>query len=300
MQPVRVGFIGFGEVASVFSEAAVGSGAEVSAYDVNLDRPGGIDRVRRRARRGGIRFLPLADVVRGSDLVLSTVRPQTALDAARACAGHLGAGRTYVDLNSTSPSVKAEIGRVVEDSGAAFVEGAILGAVGAAGAAARILTGGPHGGPAAEALNRLGLRADYYSPVIGKAILFKSLRSIFSKGLEALLLELLLSGRRAGMERELWRDVVRSMAEIPFEKAASNWITTHAAACGRRSYEMEQACRTVREVGVEPLMTSAAAALLARSCALGLREAFPDGPPGVWAVVDALDGRLAEAAAGCG
>ena len=53
-------------------------------------------------------------------------------------------------------------------TGVEFVEGAILGAVGVSGAATRILTGGEHGGKAAEMLRALGLKATFYSAEVGK------------------------------------------------------------------------------------------------------------------------------------
>lgn len=290
MPPPRVGFVGFGEVASVFSAAIRAYGAEISAYDTNLSRPDGEARLRKRTRVEGIRFQPLADVVGGATLVLSTVRSQTAVDAARACAKHLRAGKTYVDLNSTSPGVKREIGRVIEPTGAAFVEGVILGAVGASGAATRILTGGEHGRAAAEDLGRLGLKASYYGPEIGKASVFKMLRSIFSKGVEALLLEMLLAGRKAGIEKELWEDVRGFMSENPFEKVAANWITTHPGACARRAAEMEDVLGTMREIGAGSSMTAATEELLRRSVALGVKDRFPEKPRDLWAVVEALAG----------
>ena len=289
MRASRVGFIGFGEVAAAFSKAAIESGAAVSAYDVNLTRPGGKERLSKRVRAEGLRFLPLRDVVRGSDTILSTVRAETARDAARDCAADLDADRTYIDLNSTSPSVKEEIARIIGATGAAFAEGAILAAVGAAGASARILVGGARGREAADLLNGLGLNATFYSPEIGKASRFKMLRSIFSKGMEALLLELLVSGRRAGIERDLWQDVVRFMTENPFEKVASNWIVTHPAACARRRHEMEQVLATLREAGADPVMTRATEELLRRSSALDLKKEFPEKPNDVWKVVEAIE-----------
>lgn len=291
MHPPRVGFVGFGEVGAVFSAANRAAGAEVRAYDVNLGRPGGEARLQKRVRAAGVRFLPLEEVIRESEWVLSTVRAQTALDAARACAPHLRKGHTYVDLNSTGPSVKVEIQRLVEPTGAAFVEGAILGAVGAAGAGARILTGGEHGARAAEALKRLGLNATPYSPEIGKASVFKMLRSIFSKGLEALILELLVTARRARMEKDLWRDILEFMTQNPFEKVASNWIVTHPGACGRRHHEMEDVVATMREIGEEPLLTAATEALFRRSSEAGLKEAFAEKPADLWAVVEAIHHR---------
>jgi 3-hydroxyisobutyrate dehydrogenase len=288
MQPLRVAFVGFGEVAAVFSAVARAAGASVAAYDHNLDEPGGDTRIRRRARTDGIRFLPLADALAGADLVLSTVSSRTALDAARACAPHLRPSQLYVDLNSTPPALKVEIGRSLAASGAGFAEGAVLGAVGAAGASVRILTGGPRGEEAARALGGLGLRAEFYSPDVGRASVFKMLRSIFSKGLEALLLELRVAGRRAGIEQDLWQDVLDFMKETPFDAVASNWILSHPAACARRHREMEEVVGILRELGVDPIMSAATESFFRRSSGLGLSRSFPERPASPDAVVQAL------------
>ena len=295
MPAPRISFIGFGEVASAFSKALRENGAEVAVYDVNLARPGGPDRLERRAKAPGIEFRPLPEALRGADFVLSTVRAQTAPAAAHDCAAHLKPGQIFVDFNSTSPAVKVEIAGIVRASGADFVEGAILGAVGATGAATPALTGGEKGRIAAQALSRLGLRVSYFDGELGKVSLFKMLRSVFSKGLEALLLELMVAGRRAGLEEALWEDLVRDlMTRTPFEKVASNWIQTHPGACGRRHHEMSQVLETLRELGVDPVMTPATEAFFRRSCELGLAQAFPDKPGSVSAVVDYLNQRLGE------
>ncbi|NIR60242.1 MAG: NAD(P)-dependent oxidoreductase, partial [Gammaproteobacteria bacterium] len=115
---MRVAFVGFGEVAAAFSRALAARGAKIRAYDVHQRPP--VDPVS---------FMPLADALREASLVLSTVTTSAALQAARQCAPHLKAGQTYVDLNATDPEVKLEIERAIAPSGAAFVEGAILGAI---------------------------------------------------------------------------------------------------------------------------------------------------------------------------
>jgi 3-hydroxyisobutyrate dehydrogenase-like beta-hydroxyacid dehydrogenase len=293
MPTPRVSFLGFGEVASAFSKAVLDKGAEVAVYDVNLTRPGGMARLEQRARAPGIRFRPLAEAVQAADLVLSTVRPQTALDAARECAPHLKPGQMYVDFNTTSPAVKLEIARVIAASGADFVEGAILGAVGATGASTLSLTGGEKGRGAAEALVRLGLRVVFYDAELGKASRFKMLRSVFSKGLEALLLEFLVAGRRAGMEQQLWDEVVRDLtAKAPFDRVASNWIETHPAACVRRHHELLEVLETLRELGVDPVMTGATEAFFRRSCLLGVADGFTERPASASAVIGVLETKL--------
>lgn len=289
-----IGFIGFGEVAPVFSKPIGEQGAKVAVYDVLLATAQGRRILQERVRADGIVFRPLAEVVGDSDYVLSTVTTQAARKVARESAVYLRPGQVFIDLNSTSPSVKIEVGRIIEPSGADFVEGAILGAVGATGVQTRILIGGARGREAAETLAELGLKTSYYSPEIGKASTFKMLRSIFSKGLEALLLELLIAGRRAGIEKDLWQDIMDLMTRNPFDRVASNWVQTHAVAHERRYHEMRQVVETMREIGVDPVMTAGTEAFFKRSLSLGLNEAFPVKPESVEAVVDHLERRLRE------
>ena len=282
MVAIRVGFIGFGEVASVFSRAMRERGAEVAAYDI----------LEERVRKGGVRFFPLPDLVKRVDYVLSTATTQVARRVAEDCAPHLKPGQVYVDLNSTSPSVKIEAGKIIQPTGAHFVEGAILGAVGATGAATHILAGGAKGKDAAETLSGLGLRVSFYSPEIGKASMFKMLRSIFSKGLEALILELLIAGKRAGIEKDLWKDVSDFMTRTSFDRVAANWTQSHAVAYDRRYHEMVQVRQTMREIGLDPVMTAATETFFDRSRAIGLDKAFPEKPDSMDAVVAFIERRL--------
>jgi 3-hydroxyisobutyrate dehydrogenase len=279
---MRVAFIGFGEVASALSPALAARGAEIRAYDVRACAP---------ALR--VTFVPLAQALHGASLVLSTVTTSAALEAARQCAPHLIAGQTYVDLNATDPAVKLEIGRVVAPSGAAFVEGAILGAVGVAGARTEILLGGPHGREAERALaGELGLNARFYSETVGRASMFKMLRSVFSKGLEALLIEFLVAGERAGIRDDLWREVTGLMADHPFERTAGNWVRSHATAHARRHQEVKQVAGVLRQLGLEPVMTAATETFFERSGALGLRRKFPETPAAMDDVVRFFNERL--------
>jgi len=193
-----------------------------------------------------------------------------------------------------APSLKVEVGEIIRTSGADFVEGAILGAVGATGAGTRILVGGEKGREVAKTLTRLGLHVSYYSPEIGKASMFKMLRSIFSKGLEALILELLIAGKRAGLEEDLWKDITEFMTRNPFDRVASNWVRTHAVAYERHYHEMVQVAETMWELGVEPVMTSGTEAFFKRSLSLGLKEAFLEKPSSMEAVIDFMEKWLGE------
>ena len=288
----RVAFIGFGEVAAVFSAALREAGAGVAAYDLLLDQVHGLVSLERRALAEGVAFRPLDEVVTGADCVLSTVTTDRAEDAARACAAHLKPGQVYLDLNATSPEVKRRIAAIVGAAGADFVEGAVLGAVGVTGAATRILLGGAQGRETARVLSNLGLDARFYSAQVGQASAFKMLRSVFSKGLEALVLEFLIAGRRAGLEQDLWREVCDLLERNPFGQVAENWVRSHALAHERRYHEMVQVVEVLRELGLEPVMTAATAALLKRSQTLGLAAAFAEKPQTMDQVIEFMERKL--------
>ena len=285
-------FLGFGEVASRFANRLRERAAAVLAYDVLLNRPGGRESLMARAAGAPPEFAPLGEMLARADIVLSTVTSHVALSAARDCVALLRAGQMYIDLNATSPAVKRETASVVAQSGADFVEGAILSAVGVAGADAKVLLCGPRADEASAILSRLGLNVHAYGAEIGKASSFKMLRSIFSKGIEALLIECLLAGRHAGIEQALWQEIVATIDAASFDDVGGNWVRTHATAHGRRYHEMLQVAEVLRELQVDAPMTSATVALFERSTRLALNDAFPEPPASVDDVTAALDARL--------
>ncbi len=291
----RVAFVGFGEVAAAFAQAFAAAGARVAACDVLLDAPDGAARLAARAGGTPVRFAAHGEALRDAHYVFSTVTTDVAREAALACRPYLAPGQTWVDLNATDAAAKREIAAIVEPSGAAFVEGALLGAVGVTGAKTELLLGGKAGAATAQTLAAgFGLNVRHYSDEIGRASTYKMLRSVFSKGLEALLIEFLVAGERAGMRAELWAEVVELLGRERFEKVATNWVCSHATAHERRWHEVVQVEKVLREIGAEPLMTSATEALFRRSVALGMRAAFDTRPVSMDPVIRFLDERLGE------
>ena len=294
MSPVRIGFIGFGEVASIFSKEMSNKGAEIRIYDVLISQKGGLEIIKKRISSDNIKINSLKEVIIKSDYILSTIPSQFARNVAKECAKNLKPNKVYVDLNSTSPFVKIEVSKTIQSSKADFVEGAILGAVGVTGSKTRILTTGEKGKEVAEIFNNLGLNVSYYSSEIGKASMFKMLRSIFSKGLEALILECLIAGKKAGIEKDLWDDITDFMSKKPFDQIAANWIKTHALAYERRYHEIVQIVETMKKIGVEPIVTSGTEAFFKRSLSLGMKEAFPEKPDSFEKVIGFMGKKLTE------
>jgi 3-hydroxyisobutyrate dehydrogenase-like beta-hydroxyacid dehydrogenase len=275
----RIGFIGFGEVGRTFAQEMKSKGADVFYFDIASKKT-----------ESWIASLSLSSLIERCDIILSTSSTHVAVDVAREAAQFLTAGKIYADMNSTSASAKNRIAEIIKPSKAHFIEGAILSAVGETGPKAAILVCGEKAEEFSRLMNHLGLmNLKYFSPKIGEASQVKMIRSVFSKGIECLLLEMLIAGRRAGVADYLWKDIVDFMTKNSFERVAENWIKTHPLACERRYHEMVQVMETLGELQLEPVMTKGTLDFFQRSRTMGLEKVFQTKPDSFWEVPNYLE-----------
>ncbi len=264
----RIGFIGFGEVGRSFAKEFATNGAKVYYFDIV-----------RRKDEAWIGFLPLKELIKTCDTILSTVVSHMAVRVAQEASEFLESGKVYADMNSTSPATKKEIGRVIESTGADFVEGAILSAVGEKGSRASILVSGNKAEQFSKNMRRLGLvNLRFLSKRVGDSSTIKMIRSIFSKGVECLLLEMLIAARSAGVENFIWDEIIETMNGESFRWAAENWIKTHPLAFERRYHEILQVIETLKEIHVEPVITQGTLHFFERSSTIKWDESFQEKP----------------------
>src|SRR6185437_13021763 len=176
----------------------------------------------------------------------------------------------------------------ITNSGSQFVEGVIVGAVSSS-APPLILLGGPAAERATVVLQQYGLAARFYSPEIGRAAAFKMLRSIFSKGIEAVLVETLVAARRAGLLNEIWEEIRTILFTRKLEDTFQIWIRSHARSAQRRGYEMQEVGRFLEEIGIPPLLPRAFGQVFTRSFELGIADAFPQEPESFREVIEYLE-----------
>lgn len=280
--------IGHGVVGSLFSRLLSHSGARVVSYDCLLEDPDTAPRIRRKIKEDGSRACSWDEALGQSDCVLSVATPQSCRDIAERASRSLKESQVFVDLNSTSPSAKRTIAAAFTNGGGRFVEGVILGAV-ASTASPAILLGGPCGESTAHLFQQYGLAARFYSPEIGAASAFKMLRSVFSKGLEAVLVETLVAACRAGLLDEIWNEIQDTLSPGKVEATLQKWIRTHARSAERRSHEMEEVNSFLEDIGIVAAVPRACKQVFAHSSALGISEAFPEEPASFREVVEYLE-----------
>jgi 3-hydroxyisobutyrate dehydrogenase-like beta-hydroxyacid dehydrogenase len=286
--PPCFGIVGHGVVGSLLSRLLCDHGARVLSYDCLLDRPETAPSMRKKIEEDRSKACSLAEVLGASDYILSVVTPQSCREIADCVSRALHGHQVFVDLTSTSPAVKRMIGAIVTSSGANFVEGVILGAVSSS-TSPIILLGGLAGDNAALVFQEYGLAARFYSPEIGRASAFKMLRSIFSKGIEAVLVETLVAARRAGLLDEIWEEIRTTLSTGKIEGTLQTWIRSHARSARRRCHEMQEVSQFLDEIGIEAVLPQASGQVFARSFQLGVSDAFPQEPASFREVIEYLE-----------
>ena len=245
----ELALIGYGEAGQTFARAAAwGEGA--GGYDLLPERRAAM------ASDGIYAARDAAGALSGATLVLSLVTADQALAAAESAAPHLAPGGLWCDMNSVAPETKRAAARAVEVAGARYVDVAVMAPVEPLRLGVPLLLSGG-GADEAEALMRAAGFTDLriVGPDVGRASAIKLIRSVMVKGIEALTDEMMAAAASAGVVDEVLASLDASDKPKPWaERAAYNLerIATHGL---RRAAEMEEAVKTLRSLGVEPLLT---------------------------------------------
>ena len=201
---------------------------------------------------GAVLLDSFAEVVRGSDVLISLVVPSAAEQvAADYCAvAHLAPrGAVYVDANSVAPQRAAAIAARVEAAGRSFVDASINGLARNLGTSGTVFLSGRR----AEEVARLfagAARVKLLGDGAGRASAMKMLLGGLSKGLCALFAELALLAHEQGMLDEMLEAVGRTYGGVA--AVAERMLPTYAKHAGRRHTEMSELEATARAAGLTP------------------------------------------------
>jgi 3-hydroxyisobutyrate dehydrogenase-like beta-hydroxyacid dehydrogenase len=272
-----VGFIGFGEAAQCFCR-------HLAAHDVSeilvfcegqSNRPPYTDSFRSRVSACGAHLVDSIDILmQRAEIVFSAVVVATAGAVGEAIAEKTRPGMLVVDINASTPKAKQLVAAGVIARGGSFVDANLMGAVGIYGATVPLYCSGDGAERFAATFASLGMTIDIAGSEPGTAAAVKMLRSVVTKGIEALVVEALTAATAAGVYDEALRGICESMDATSFSKFVDMCIRTDVLHAERRAVEMDGVAEGLREIGLVPIMTAATAKRLRSSAALGLREDF--------------------------
>ena len=238
--------IGLGEAGRLIGEGLAGAGARVRGHDPFVALADTL--IEQRPE--------LDDAVVGAEVVISLVGPAAAQEVAAKVLPLLPALAVYADLNTLSPAEKSAIGALAADAGVPFADVAVMAPVPRAGSRTPLLAAGSGAEAFTEALSPLGTPVRAVSPDAGDAAARKLLRSVFMKGLAALIIESLDAASAAGAEDDI-RDQIAAELGEKGRDLVDRLVAGTREHAGRRVHEMAAAAAYLDELDVAHPVTDA-------------------------------------------
>jgi len=246
----------------MYARDLAAAGWQVAAFDPgDVPTPDGI-----------LRALTAAAAVQDAEFVLALSGAKAAVAVAVSVAGRLAPAACYADLNSSGPELKRAVADALAADDARVADVAVLAPVPRGGAATPLAASGPGAAAVARYLTPLGATVEVLDAPVGAAAERKLLRSVFMKGLAAVMLECMAAATAAGHGGWLRDQVADELSQ------AGPWLIDrlldgsrqHAV---RRIEEMQAAIEELSALGTPTDVSRAALAWLTR-----LADAHPPDP----------------------
>lgn len=243
---MKVGFIGFGEVASTLSQGLLDNGVNVLTC---LHGRG--PTTKNKALEMGVTVCSsYRELAETSEILISAVTPSTAVQVAREI-GKYSTG-IYVDINNVSPStVREALGQVENKK---TVDATIIGSVKRNGHSVQIIACGESAHDFAV-LNEYGLNIKIMGNKIGNCSQIKMLRSSYTKGVSALLWETISAAYKMGIDEEVLEIIAETEGPQFMNSANSRLISSFKHA--KRRYEEMNEVKNLLSDEIDPIMADA-------------------------------------------
>ena len=292
----RISVIGFGEAGQAIASGLRESGIErIAAWDILFPVEAGT-KLKAAGEDMGVRLAAsAAEAVSETDMIISAVTAASSYEAAESVAPHLKGNPYYLDINSVSPGRKQKTAALL-DGKARYVDVAVIAPIHPKRHRTPLLMAGPHAETVAPLLGELDMQLKIVGPKTGAAAAIKMIRSVMIKGLEALTLECFLAAHRAGIVDEVAESMKNNYPGIDFKEVADYNLERMASHGERRAAEMEESCATLRELGLDPLMTEGTVKRQREMGKFGklasVHATLHDGRVAMLEAIDAAKGRV--------
>lgn len=202
---------------------------------------------RSRANAAGLVEAPnLKQAVREAEIVFSVCPPHAALGVAREVA-HAGFRGVYVDANAVAPATVREIGRIVSEGGARWIDGGIIGAAPGPQTSTRLYLAGAGAQDIAVMFQGSYLGTVVLEAPAGSASALKVCFAAWTKGSTALLADIRTLAQVEGVDTALLSEWKLSR---PAAQQDSEQVTVAARKAWRWVGEMEEIAASFESAGL--------------------------------------------------
>ena len=191
------------------------------------------------------------------NLIISVVTADQSVNAAKKISKHLNKNHIYLDGNSVSPGTKIKTNKIIKFSGASYYDLAIMAPIHPLGHKTKMLVAGPNKTKINKILKKLKFNYEWENSEIGKAAVVKMLRSIMIKGVESLLTECVTASEKIGIHDRILLSAVKTLGIKNIKKLADYFMERSALHGLRRSDEMNEVVKTLKEMKLSSHMSKA-------------------------------------------
>ncbi len=270
IDPKVIALLGFGEAGSAIARGLASDGGwrgpsqpgdnaprRLIAIDTALDKDARGTALGKEAHRLDVAIADrYTEALGEADLVICAVQGEHALEAATSAAPLLKKGAYYLDLCTVTGKMSDEDRAAIEAAGGRYIDVAVMGGFFKSGIKAPMLVAGDGVETVVAWMNANGFETKALGPKPGSASSVKMLRSVIMKGIEALAVESFVAAERQGILKEVM-GCLGDVDATSFSGSLAMLAQTHVVHAHRRWEEMGLVAQTLRETGVEPLMTEA-------------------------------------------
>ncbi|MCL4247915.1 MAG: NAD(P)-dependent oxidoreductase [Anaerolineae bacterium] len=235
---MHVAILGIGEVGSTLARDLLAQGVTVTGWDPNP-----------RNLPDGLHFADSnPDAAKQADLILSVNLAAVAVDVAREILPVLKAKQIYADMNTSGPTVKQNVALLFEGGEFVFTDVAILAPIALEGIRTPLLASGPGAAQFAEVYEPFGAPIKVFDEPAGHAATLKLVRSIFYKGLAAVVMETLEAAQKVGLTAYAREQMLTILQNEPMIDRFVNGSRKHAR---RRIHEMDAVIELLDSIDVK-------------------------------------------------
>lgn len=281
---MKIAFIGFGEAAYHIALGLRGEGLlEIKAFDAMADDKTMGKLVHTRAAEAQVELAANArELADWADLIFAAVPSSFTMDVCDQIRDVLHEGKLYVDVSASTPLVKENIWNAVQASGVLFVDAAMLGSLPKDKHKVPITASGNGAQKFYDTMTPYGMQITLAGEKAGAASAIKLVRSIFMKGIAALMVEMLQGADAYGVSDEVVASISKSMDGIPFTSHLDRLVTGTAIHCQRRAAELKGSIAMLEECKIPSDMTEATKHRIGEMEQFGFAERFVESKPEGW------------------
>jgi 3-hydroxyisobutyrate dehydrogenase-like beta-hydroxyacid dehydrogenase len=252
---MRIAVIGLGEVGRCYAAPLNAARHQLTFYET---RPSPAAR-----DLSAICGCPIHEQLDGelasAEWILSCVTGAQAVAVVESVLPYISPGGSIADFTTAAPDSKRHAANAARDRGVRYVDTAIMGAISLSHERTPLLASGEGASDLKALLEPLDARVRVIEGgVAGDAISLKILRSVFTKGMEALAVELLTSAEKQHVRGQLYEQL-SDIDETPLRSFLDMLVRTHVVHAKRRLHEVHDAGRELASQGLPSLVLTGVA-----------------------------------------